>query len=111
MSAARLARWALAWSTGVASVVVLRSVLGPWPAAVVIAPALLGVVVAGWASLERRMFPEVGSMRPGRQVVQLERTTSSPLGHSDVARTWALNELADHYLTYVRERETVEAHR
>jgi hypothetical protein len=36
----------------------LRMILGPWAAAFVVGPALCAAVIAGWALLERRLFPD-----------------------------------------------------
>lgn len=50
------ARAAVAAAGGLGAVWVLRLILGPWAAALVVAPVLVAVVVAGWALLDRALF-------------------------------------------------------
>jgi hypothetical protein len=62
----RVGRVGLAVLNVAAVVVVVRAVAGAWVAALVVAPVLLGLLVAGWAVVEARLFDR----RPGAVVVR-----------------------------------------
>lgn len=49
-------RWAVGLLAAAGWPVLLAHVLGPWPAAAVLAPTFVVAIIVGWASLERRIF-------------------------------------------------------
>ncbi|HEX5367316.1 MAG TPA: hypothetical protein VFW63_11730, partial [Acidimicrobiales bacterium] len=49
-------RWAAGLVAAAGWPFLLAHVLGPWPAAVVLAPTFVVTIILGWASLERRIF-------------------------------------------------------
>lgn len=53
---------------------VLRLILGPWAAAVVVGPVLWLAVVGGWALLERKLFdpPPPMPVRRAGPVIEVE---------------------------------------
>lgn len=84
----------------------LSATLGPWPAALVLTPALTALILAGWSSAERRLFPPAAELPATR--VSIGRTPSAQL---DEARALALAQLADLYLDHQRARAREAAHR
>lgn len=87
-----LGRWTAGVALAVAGVWALRVILGPWPAALIVAPAL-------WAGCVW-VVAQVDRIAPAAPVEAPQRTPGAPVVQLDRAQQLALAELADAFLSW-----------
>lgn len=74
-------KWLLALVAALMSVAVLRAVLGPWQAALVVAPMGVAAVIGGWAIVERLMFdPPAPPLERAGPVINVRSRPARPVG-------------------------------